>query len=84
MQPYTNSDWNTLISQLPNPHFLQTREWAQVKEKYGWQAMPFVWYAGKQLVAAVMIPQAHSPHSWIISASERALRPKSSPDGLGR
>ncbi len=55
MQPYTNSDWNTLISQLPNPHFLQTREWAQVKEKYGWQAMPFVWYAGKQLVAAVMI-----------------------------
>ncbi len=55
MKPYTDFNWNTLITQLPNPHFLQTREWAQVKEKYGWQAMPFVWYEGEKLVAAAMI-----------------------------
>ena len=55
MKPYAGSDWNTLISQLPNPHFLQTREWAQVKEKYGWESLPFVWYEGEKLVAAAMI-----------------------------
>jgi len=46
MQAFTGtaSDWNNLLSQLPNPHFLQTWEWAQVKGKYGWMPMPFVWY----------------------------------------
>ena len=37
------SAWNELIRQLPNPHLLQTWEWAQVKAKYGWQPMQFVW-----------------------------------------
>jgi lipid II:glycine glycyltransferase (peptidoglycan interpeptide bridge formation enzyme) len=37
------SAWNELIRQLPSPHLLQTWEWAQVKAKYGWQPMPFVW-----------------------------------------
>ncbi len=55
MKSYTGSDWNTLISHLPNPHFLQTTEWAQVKAKYGWQPLPFVWYEGNEVVAAVMI-----------------------------
>jgi len=55
MKPYTASTSNTRITQLPNPHFLQTREWAQVKEKYGWQPMPHVWYEGEKLVAAAMI-----------------------------
>ncbi len=35
--------WNSLISQLPNPHFLQTYEWGQVKAKYGWEPMYLVW-----------------------------------------
>jgi lipid II:glycine glycyltransferase (peptidoglycan interpeptide bridge formation enzyme) len=35
--------WNSLISQLPNPHFLQTYEWGQVKAKYGWQPIYLVW-----------------------------------------
>ena len=55
MKPYTGSDWNALISQLPNPHFLQTNEWAQVKTNYGWQPLPFVWYEGDDVVAAAMI-----------------------------
>jgi peptidoglycan pentaglycine glycine transferase (the first glycine) len=40
--------WNQLISQLPNPHLLQTYEWGQVKAKYGWEPIYLVWdEAGK-------------------------------------
>jgi peptidoglycan pentaglycine glycine transferase (the first glycine) len=35
--------WNELIAQLPNPHFLQTYEWGQVKAAYGWQPLYLVW-----------------------------------------
>ena len=35
--------WNDLISRLPNPHFLQTYEWGQVKAKYGWEPIYLVW-----------------------------------------
>ncbi len=35
--------WNSLISKLPNPHFLQTYEWGQVKAKYGWEPIYLVW-----------------------------------------
>jgi peptidoglycan pentaglycine glycine transferase (the first glycine) len=45
MIPNTDSpaSWNELIGTLPLVHLLQTWEWSQVKRKYGWQAMPFVW-----------------------------------------
>lgn len=52
------AEWNALIQQLPNPHLLQTWEWAQVKAAYGWQPMPVVWRAGggtTPAVAAAMI-----------------------------
>jgi len=47
MIPFTGSpqSWNELIASLPLAHLLQTWEWSQVKAKYGWQAMPFVWYS---------------------------------------
>lgn len=35
--------WNSVISKLPNPHFLQTYEWGQVKAKYGWEPLYAVW-----------------------------------------
>jgi len=35
--------WNSLIASLPNPHFLQTYEWGQVKAKYGWSPLYTVW-----------------------------------------
>ena len=35
--------WNSIISKLPNPHFLQTYEWGQVKAKYGWSPLFAVW-----------------------------------------
>ena len=39
----TSNIWNQLISKLPNPHFLQTYEWGQVKAKYGWIPIYAVW-----------------------------------------
>ncbi len=38
-----SSVWNSLISNLPNPHFLQTYEWGQVKASYGWEPIYLVW-----------------------------------------
>src|SRR5258706_1375786 len=58
MQTFTgrSAEWNTIISQLSNPHFLQTWEWALVKEKYGWRPMPFTWRDdSNNVVAAAMI-----------------------------
>lgn len=51
-------EWNRAIALLPDPHLLQTWEWAQVKAAYGWRPLPFVWQSpgGKQdPVAAAMI-----------------------------
>ena len=53
------SEWDQLISSLPNPHFLQTWEWAQVKAKYGWEPIPFTWDSGigtgESILAAAMV-----------------------------
>jgi lipid II:glycine glycyltransferase (peptidoglycan interpeptide bridge formation enzyme) len=61
------SSWNKLIASLPNPHLLQTWEWAQVKVKYGWQALPFVWQLSvtshQSSVAAAMILKRTIPVS---------------------
>lgn len=54
----TGSEWNDLIVRLPDPHLLQTWEWAQVKARYGWQPMPFTWNsagANQVVVAAAMV-----------------------------
>jgi peptidoglycan pentaglycine glycine transferase (the first glycine) len=37
------STWNSIISSLPNPHFLQSFEWGQVKARYGWSPIYLVW-----------------------------------------
>jgi peptidoglycan pentaglycine glycine transferase (the first glycine) len=39
----TGNIWNEIISKLPDPHFLQTYEWGQVKAKYGWIPYYAVW-----------------------------------------
>ena len=36
-------NWDVIISQLPDPHFLQTYEWGEVKSKYGWVPYYAVW-----------------------------------------
>lgn len=67
MEKYRGEDfsWNKLISSLPKPHLLQTWEWAQVKVKYGWQAMPFIWLTAvsSQPSAAAMILKRVIPGS---------------------
>jgi lipid II:glycine glycyltransferase (peptidoglycan interpeptide bridge formation enzyme) len=35
--------WDRLITSLPNAHFLQTGEWAKVKETVGWRPFYIVW-----------------------------------------
>jgi lipid II:glycine glycyltransferase (peptidoglycan interpeptide bridge formation enzyme) len=54
------AEWNALIARLPGSHLLQTWEWAQVKQAYGWQPMPLVWktsgFAGpEEPLAAAMV-----------------------------
>ncbi len=50
-------EWDTLIRGLPNPHLLQTWEWAHVKSVNGWQPIPLVWTesASANVLAAAMI-----------------------------
>jgi peptidoglycan pentaglycine glycine transferase (the first glycine) len=43
MQTNFPTHWNQTISTFPNPHFLQTYEWGQVKAKYGWTPFYAVW-----------------------------------------
>ncbi len=55
-------NWNQLISSLPNPHFLQTFEWGQVKAKYGWKPYYAVWTQdGKFQVSESPITNYQSP-----------------------
>ena len=64
-------EWNELIASLPNPHLLQTWEWSQVKAKYGWEPMPFVWQEepcegsipsqGCKILAAAMVLKRSIP-----------------------
>ncbi|HTX91065.1 MAG TPA: peptidoglycan bridge formation glycyltransferase FemA/FemB family protein [Anaerolineales bacterium] len=56
MQPFAGAsqEWNDLIASLPMPHLLQTWEWSQVKAKYGWQPLPFIWRDQDKPVAAAM------------------------------
>jgi len=68
MQPFsgTAAEWNELIAGLPDPHFLQTWEWAQVKAEYGWTPIPIVWYSqqsavnGRPEAAAMILKRAIS------------------------
>ena len=40
--PVDFTGWNERIARLPGAHLLQTREWAAIKQAYGWQALPQV------------------------------------------
>lgn len=35
--------WNKIIASLPGAHFLQTLQWAEVKNAVGWQRQEFTW-----------------------------------------
>lgn len=48
-------DWDEIISGMPNPHLLQTWEWGEVKERFGWQAFHKVWREAEKVVAAALV-----------------------------
>ena len=49
-------NWDEIVLNFPKPHFLQTWEWGEVKEKYGWEKDFIVWKdTSNQLQAAAMI-----------------------------
>lgn len=56
--------WDELLAGLPHPHMLQTWEWAEVKEKYGWKAKPMVWRLAveeRPSAAAMVLERTISP-----------------------
>jgi peptidoglycan pentaglycine glycine transferase (the first glycine) len=46
--------WNSLISNLPNPHILQTWEWGKVKSQFGWQPIYRHWQVAGQAAGMVL------------------------------
>ena len=50
--------WDDRIARLPGAHVLQTWEWAQMKARLGWQALPLEWKADDgQVCAAALVLQ---------------------------
>lgn len=49
--------WNKIVASLPGGHLLQSWQWGQLKEKYGWQADRLVWEtaSGSALAAAQVL-----------------------------
>ena len=63
MSTLDKDTWNDIIADLPGAHILQTWEWGEVKERYGWQVLPQVWHdQDGQVVAAALI--LIRPISW--------------------
>ncbi|HSG44196.1 MAG TPA: peptidoglycan bridge formation glycyltransferase FemA/FemB family protein [Anaerolineales bacterium] len=60
-----SNNWNSIISKLPNPHFLQTYEWGQVKAKYGWSPLYAVWTDDK---FSVIDEQSSVPDNCVAAA----------------
>ena len=72
-----SNSWNSLISNLPNPHFLQTYEWGQVKAKYGWSPLYAVWDAdGRWKVESdpKQLAAFHSPLAAALLLKRQILR----------
>jgi lipid II:glycine glycyltransferase (peptidoglycan interpeptide bridge formation enzyme) len=56
-------EWNEAIASLPGAHLLQTWEWGQVKQVYGWQPLPQLWRAagGQAQGAALVLQRTATP-----------------------
>lgn len=48
----SSSEWDLILPKLPQPHFLQSSQWAQVKEKLGWKAYFKIWKTDQDEVIA--------------------------------
>ena len=67
--PQLSQLWNQIISQLPDPHFLQTYEWGQVKAKYGWVPYYAVWTEDGKWKVESNVNSLSTFHSPIVAAA---------------
>ena len=61
--------WNQIISELPNPHFLQTYEWGQAKAKYSWIPYYAVWGVNSEFIVEKDISYLSSLNFPIVAAA---------------
>ena len=61
--------WNEIVSKLPNPHFLQTYEWGQVKAKYGWIPYYAVWTEDGKWKVESNLQSLSTFHSPVVAAA---------------
>ena len=56
-----SEEWNALITGLPEPHLLQTKEWAQTKAYVGWKPHYLVWseHQGQTYFHINQLPASH-------------------------
>ena len=61
-------EWNSTIATLPGAHILQSWEWGDIKEKYGWKANRIIWsdqnckiYAAAQILERTITPFGIGP-----------------------
>ena len=56
-------EWNESIATLPNAHLLQSWQWGQFKQAYGWQPTAYSWQnpSGKTCGAALALQRTVSP-----------------------
>ena len=62
MTEINRDTWNNLIAALPQAHVLQTWEWGEVKERFGWKPIHEVWRDrdGQVEAAALVLTRAVS------------------------
>lgn len=55
--------WNDFLKQLPDPHILQTSEWAEQKKEIGWEAEPLMISAdnGNPIAGALVLTRTVRP-----------------------
>jgi len=71
------SNWNKMIAKLPNPHLLQSWEWAQLKSRFGWRTWPVVWRdVDRKVEAAALVLQRSLPVRGFASRMQVLYVPK--------
>ncbi|NJD57825.1 MAG: hypothetical protein C3F13_04920 [Anaerolineales bacterium] len=57
MEAISSAQWDEFLSQVPNPHILQTSAWGQLKAEFGWQVIRIVSGAcGAQILIKPIFP----------------------------
>jgi len=56
-------EWNKALDSLPNAHALQSWDWGDFKERWGWSVQRFLWSEASQPVAAAQILQRPIPYT---------------------